>query len=282
MAEDRPSLCSIPPELLELILTYTDEGPRSKSDVVYDQPTLNFISCRYKHPPLKSLSRVSRGFRQLLLHRVFQHTIQLVTAEDRLVERQVDGSKYSEWPMCKFYSFINFIDEKELNHVVQTFTLAIKAQPQFDVLEYHDNGRQSQLTEYNSRWRLLLLSLMPMIRQVTIIAPPTVLGVLAGVPVGPESIIKLHMPYQLLSLWRTTCNWKQVAEDTDPEEAYEKHSLFMLYAWTGLLLNEGSFLRAHAPSRFPSTNWQNNVSCSAIRYHLYMAILIGLISGIRY
>ena len=263
MAEDRPGLCSIPLELLEIILTYVDEGPQSRTTDVYDQPTLNLISCKYSHPPLKSLSRVSRGFRQLLFHRVFRHTIQLITAEDRLLERQDDEPKYSEWPIRKFRSFINFIEERELSHVVQTFTLAIKSQPEFDYLEYHQNGRQSQLAEYNHRWRLLLLRLLPKIRQVTIIAPPTVLGVLTGVRIGPATIESVHMPYQLLSLWRPSmCEWKVAPEDLeDYEEAHEKYSLFMLYAWTGMLLNEGSFLRAHARPRRASLNWCNEVSC---------------------
>ena len=229
---------SLPPEILELILDHVEEYPPSYFGFCI-QPSLNLISSKYQHPPLKSFSRVSRAFRRMAIPRLFQCTLHLVTIEARNQELENEWQSLSGWPR-KFWEFVTFLEEMQLGHVVRSFTLAIKEHPELDGegdLEYLPR----EAAEYQHRWIHLFSHAAPFLSRVTIVAPPELLGILSGMPLESLSDV-IHVPYQILSLWihpflghRHVIRAEEFSSDQWP--------LLTARPWTHLSLNEGSFMR---------------------------------------
>ena len=226
-----------------MILDHVEEYPPSYFGFSI-QPSLSLISSKYRYPPLKSFSRVSRAFRRIIIPRLFQCTLHLVTIEARNQELSNGWQSLSGWPR-KFWEFVTFLEEMQLGHVVRSFTLAIKEHPELDGV-----GRLKYLpreaAEYQHRWIHLFSHAAPFLSRVTIVAPPHLLGILTGMSLKSLSSV-IHVPYQILGLW--IYPFLGPRHPPHAEEFFsDQLPLLTARRWTHLLVNEGSFMRKLIPT----------------------------------
>ena len=217
---------SLPCELLDEILSYLIRPAPSLSRL-HDQPV--FEITHSKHVNLKSISCVSRKFRQAVLLILFQHI--------RLQLRTNDNALEADWP-ARYRDFLAFTTRIGLQSITESFTLVVE---ESETLDHDDTVDRSDSISIN--WQHLFRVIDPL--RLTIVASPPVLGFLAAQPVKVDVAGNFHMPYHILSLSRSVSS-RNKQQDTDPPS-----TLLQVRPWESLVLNEGSFIRVYSVPHFP-------------------------------
>ena len=135
---------------------------------------------------------------------------------------------------------LRFLRKNEIASNVESLTLV------FAITEgqRHFSIKQLPPGRADSLFRSLFETINPF--RLTILAPPEILSALTSCSLDRPFFDHYHMPFQILSL-------------THPRSSHSAHiaepnaTLFSIRPWSGILLNEGSFLRAYSVCGFPFT-----------------------------
>lgn len=292
---------SLPPELLSHIFLQLDSPPPVPQKL-YDIPAdiVNGLQPRDSPEPLplKSSSLVNRRWRELCFPFLFRH----LQWRLRLLPREPStaGDGRSRHPPVEA-DLLRFLDRFDADRMLRTvdgltvFTLARDwSSSLFNPPRHVTRGARTL-------WESVFSRIDP--RRVTLVGDPAVMTVIlgAGPFVGADGWI-FDLPAQILQVSRSKRDKTITARSppgTSPDDGPHHpvpRDLFIIRPWTGLLLNEGSFLQTyttyeyhnyfqptlldclpplvgpslesfHYISIFPTSNY----FCSAVVHHLALA-----------
>jgi hypothetical protein len=220
--DPKASLESLPAELYDEVLSYLDVDPPSYAEVpIY----LNLECLESSVSPLKSISLLSHRWRLVSLPRLFRH------ARVCLSPRVQDVSGGGEDEILE--SFLRFFGIYGLERYLQSIVVYSE---QSWIAEPLDNGRPM-----NTFWPLVCG--MSNLRRLQMIAPPGDLGRLLSLPTYMENSWAFDMPFQSVLLELPQRLLQRV--EPSPASAPSLSNILSAVPWTGLSLNEGSFLRSY-------------------------------------
>ena len=233
---ERGYINSLPPELLDEVFDLLVQPPPSIGRL-HDQPVYGIT-----HSPtseIKSISTVSKKWRQAALPRLIRHSRILVRMD--AIQDSLPG---------QLEEYLAFVEKSKFQSQIESFTLEVE-DPQQSRWGYLDLDPEPNEIGYpkpddpinalSTQWRRLFEVLDPL--RFTIVAPPPIVGLLAACYINIIHADEFHMPYHILSLNRSPSSRNN--EGHAPVGA-DTSRLLELRPWTSLLLNEGSFMRMHS------------------------------------
>lgn len=258
------SIADLPPEILSQIFSYFD-SPAPSESLLHEQPHGDMlrgspegadkdpsqaVTSQTSVPThLKSISRVSRKWREMILPTLFSSVLW------RPQMTSLSAASLQPVPM------LDFLLENGLSHHVAAFTLVVDfAEHEVDAAQLACQIRPGDL---GVLWGQIFSVIDPL--RFTIIAPPTTLAAFLNRMLFLADAWSFDIPYHILSLARPSREISTV--DTAParqapprtpaagaschqEEAAAPSPLFSLRPWTSILLNEGSSIRAYQTYEF--------------------------------
>ncbi|CAG8953791.1 hypothetical protein HYFRA_00006683 [Hymenoscyphus fraxineus] len=178
----RSHLQRLPNELLSSIFSYLD-CPKPSDAMLLGEPTFGLTSAKYT--PLKTISRVSRRLRALVIPILFRNA----RFDDSKSNSGEQGLKQQIEP---FYSFVK---EHRLRNVITSFTLLIHEKRVFYISQKED-----RLNSFSFFWHSLFQLIDPI--NLLLVAHPAALGPLTACQVILEDAWLLDCPCHYLRLQR--------------------------------------------------------------------------------
>jgi hypothetical protein len=266
--ENRTGILSIPPELLEEILSLLSK-PTPSINRLYTQPFYNITHSTTLD--LKYVSYVSHTWRQVVLPILFQHSRMVLSMDD----------VQTNWPI-ELSDFLAFVRKNHVESTIHSFMLVILVARDHQPIRRYSHQDES-LNSLKNHWTALFNIIDP--SRLTIIAPPPILGHLTSLHVDIDSVGNFHMPYHILSLSHSSTSRDGSPWNEDMKT--DTITLLNLRPWESLLLNEGSFIRGYnithrgrgpdnPPSILPSlTQDQESPRLQTIKSVSYIALYPG-------
>jgi hypothetical protein len=243
---------TIPNELLLNILGFLDV-PRTSTLGLIDEPSFKLTDAAVAD--LKTISLVSKRWRQAILPLLFRHARLIIPSFD----------KHTPTLHKRIQPLLDFIIQRSLDKTIASFTLVIE---DVAVVVGLDHRTSYQLVTF---WKSLFDVID--ITDLTIVAPVEVLGVLTSCRIYTVDAWSFDCPCHYLRLQRPSINRLALSEaglspgpiisDNTSHEANESTALensddskpspsflFKIRPWTSLLLNEGSFIKAYSQYEF--------------------------------
>jgi hypothetical protein len=242
MAKRAKVVRALPNEILDNIFIRLDTAAPSDSKL-YDEPTFDLTFS--KNNDLKSSSLVCWRWRRAVLPLLFKHMCLLI--RDPGMPKPIMRNEY--------FALADFVRRNGLKSVITSFALCIRNvgfRPFFTTyLEMKENN-------FAPFWTKLFEIMHPL--DVKIVAPVSVLGLITGCNVSFENYDYFQAPYHYLQLRlpiaKPASGPPSSASSQDEQEEQEERdpvrpsALFESRPWTGLLLNEGSFIEAYKREDF--------------------------------
>jgi hypothetical protein len=216
--EKRTGIQSLPPELLDEIFNLLIQPPPSVQRL-HDQPSHDITHS--KSLDLKSISYVSRRWRQSVLPIVFQHARVVLPME----------KFQTNWPI-ELEDFLAFVRRNHLEANIHSFTLVVQDH-MFERTSYYFDESHGSLNNY---WSNIFSVIDPV--RLAIVAPYPILAYLAGLRVDGVGLEDPRVPYQVLSLEHSSLLSRESQNGGMISDAV---TLLDLRPWHSLLINEGSY-----------------------------------------
>ena len=241
----------LPTELLLQILDdVTDPNGRPPSDVNFSlEPSANLTKSASR--PLKTLSLVSKRWREAVLPSLFRHASVTFSAGPwgskscsslRTDLQQSSQSPHSPPQEGEINQFLDFLTLFGL--LAKVRTLVVYASE--GIPSERSNHEQSLfLAEVKSFWRIVFRKLS--LEQIIVAAPPSLMIALSGAidHRWDEWLFKMPWHYLRLSRNASTSNLASTSFPRDPGTPVRETFLYNIAPWDHMAYNEGTHLRGY-------------------------------------
>ncbi|MCJ1321885.1 hypothetical protein MMC15_007230 [Xylographa vitiligo] len=223
-------LDDLPPELLELILSYLDARPASSAKL-YEEPTTALDST---HQPLKNFSQTCGRYRSLSSPYLFRFST--VLYRDSILQQSDVGDLHGLVPLYyKVQDFLEFVIKQDLTQRVQSLVISATHDVEVDALSATAGHPTCELGDL---WTSVFSVLRP--HAITINAPPPVLAFLTSCVFDRSDEWAFKMHRHILQLRMPS----DVSRINYPKPT-QTNKLFQIVPWAHCILNEGSSIQVY-------------------------------------
>ena len=224
-------LDDLPPELLQMILSYLDVQPASTTKL-YEEPTIT--STDSVHQPLKNFSQTCDKYRSLISPYLFRFST--IQCSDSVLQASEVAEFYGLTPLDnRVQDFLEFIRQQCLSQRVQSLVISTTHNAEVDRLflsaRYPARG-------LGHLWTSIFAVIRPYI--VTISAPPSILAFLTSRVIDLSDEWAFKMQRHTLQL-RISADISR----TNYPKPKEANKLFEIVPWDHCSLNEGSSIQVY-------------------------------------
>ncbi|KAH0545140.1 hypothetical protein FGG08_000752 [Glutinoglossum americanum] len=234
---DQACLQSLATEIVELILSFLDLTPPSSaylaSSVNLPSETLEDITSS-PNIPLKSLSLVSRVWRNITLQRLFKH-----------VRLRLASLSFS-LGLTDFHTFLRFVDTQTLGRHIESIVVVGSGGPNGCIDRFRETGR--------SFWPLLFAHVDP--KDVIVYSTPEFVDILTAFDLFLDDAWAYEIPFQLLHLQQSREHWQRERLQplgsirSLPEAHFIPHRLLVARPWAHLAIYDGSSIKCYRTYEF--------------------------------
>ncbi|MCJ1379845.1 hypothetical protein MMC17_002948 [Xylographa soralifera] len=224
-------LDDLPPELLQIILSYLDGRPASIVKL-YEEPTAT--SADSAHQPLKNFSQVCDRYRSLSIPSLFRFsTVQL---HESILQQSDVGEFHGLVPLYNIVQdFLEFVIKQDLSQRVQSLVISTTYVVDADTLLLSASHPARKMGDL---WTSIFSVVRP--HAITISAPPSTLAFLTSCVIDRTDEWAFQMHRHTLQL-RISADILRI----NYPEPKQTNTLFQIVPWTHCILNEGSSIQVY-------------------------------------